>query len=228
MTTNAWKCVLEDTGGGKAGGAAKVGCLLSSVSCRSFFFASDDMSLHFSLWSLVRGLSLLANRRPSCLLLPVLSYSLIRLSPWWCCVQGSAGAEGKGNKNVPSPRGSHSASVIGTDIYIFGGYGGYDYCLKELGDMFILDTTTMSWKAAVFKGAPSARSGHASCVYKARICVSGGLSSTGPCDDLYWFDTETDTWKQTTIPYERFLLSFGLCHFALLHVSCLTLSLLSS
>jgi len=120
----------------------------------------------------------------------------------WSNVVADTGAEGKSNKSVPAPRGSHTADVVGTSIYVFGGYGGYDFCLKELGDMFIFDTEQNSWKAVTAKGAPSARSGHASCVHKARICVYGGLSSTGPCDGVHWFDTEAETWKQTTIPGE--------------------------
>jgi tRNA wybutosine-synthesizing protein 3 len=120
----------------------------------------------------------------------------------WSNVIKDTAADGKANKSVPAPRGSHSADVIGTDIYIFGGYGGYDFCLKELGDMFVLDTQQMTWRAVVAKGAPSPRSGHASCVHKARICIHGGLSSTGPCDGVHWYDPEADAWKQTTIPGE--------------------------
>ena len=121
----------------------------------------------------------------------------------WSCVVEDTGKEGKANKSVPAPRGSHSADVIGTDIYVFGGYGGYDFCLKELGDMFVLDTTNMSWRVIAAKGAPSPRSGHASCVHKTRICISGGLSSAGPCEGVHWYDPEADAWKQTTIPGEQ-------------------------
>jgi N-acetylneuraminic acid mutarotase len=118
----------------------------------------------------------------------------------WTCTIPDSGPEGKASKNVPAPRGSHTADVVGTDIYVFGGYGGYGFCLIELGDMFVLDTTAMSWRTVTAKGMPSARSGHASCVHKGRIAIYGGLSSTGACEGVNWFDCEESSWKQTSIP----------------------------
>ena len=66
-------------------------------------------------------------------------------------------------RDVPAPRGGHSATMVGTQhLYLFGGYGGFGYARKEMDDLHALDIQTMRWaEVATTKGVPpERRSGH--------------------------------------------------------------------
>lgn len=54
--------------------------------------------------------------------------------------------------NMPTPRGAHSASLIGQKIYIFGGYGGTGYGRRDFNDMYELDINDFSWNRVHGKG----------------------------------------------------------------------------
>lgn len=43
---------------------------------------------------------------------------------------------------VPLPRGSHSATVVGNQMFIFGGYGGAGYARRDFNDVIALDLET--------------------------------------------------------------------------------------
>lgn len=82
--------------------------------------------------------------------------------------------------NVPPPRASHSATLVGTNIYIFGGYGGSGYSRRDLDDLYSIDTLTWLWTKIVCKGTtPEKRSSHQACGVGERIFVMGGCSSSG-------------------------------------------------
>ena len=62
---------------------------------------------------------------------------------------------------VPMPRGGHSATLIGTCMYIFGGYGGSGFARRDFNDVTALDLETSEWKAVECTGEiPEPRSGH--------------------------------------------------------------------
>ena len=91
--------------------------------------------------------------------------------------------------NCPSPRGGHSATVIGDNIYIFGGYGGYGYSRRDLDDIYCLDTLNWQWNKVAAKGTPpEKRSGHSACAIERKIYVFGGWSASTQFNDLYLLD----------------------------------------
>ena len=107
--------------------------------------------------------------------------------------------------NVPPPRASHSATLVGTNIYIFGGYGGAGYSRRDLDDLYVLDTINWVWSKVFPKGTgPERRSSHQACGVGSRVYIMGGCSSSGQYQDIYTLDTESDPpcWSQVqcTLP----------------------------
>ena len=99
------------------------------------------------------------------------------------------------NPSVPSPRGAHSASLIGVEVYIFGGYGGTGYGRRDFNDLHSLNLETMSWARHQCKGElPEPRSGHTASVVGNMIYVYGGWNSVQQFNDLFFVDTDTRTW----------------------------------
>jgi dynein heavy chain len=95
--------------------------------------------------------------------------------------------------NVPPPRASHSATLVGNSIYIFGGYGGSGYSRRDLDDLYALDTVSWIWSKILCKGtAPEKRSSHQACGVGPRIYIMGGCSSSGQYQDVYSLETDQD------------------------------------
>lgn len=112
------------------------------------------------------------------------------------------------NPLAPSPRGAHSAVVIGDSLWVFGGYGGLGYQRRDFNDLHRLHLPTMAWVPVVGEGQaiagtpPSPRSGHAAMQCENSMIVMGGWSANGQCNDLHIFDTEKLTWS--TVPEASF------------------------
>ena len=65
------------------------------------------------------------------------------------------------HKDVPAPRGGHSATLVGTDaVWLFGGYGGFGYSRKEMDDLYRLDIRSMSWQLVQPKVRSTVRVGY--------------------------------------------------------------------
>ena len=95
--------------------------------------------------------------------------------------------------NVPPPRGGHSATLIGENVYIFGGYGGLGYSRRDLDDLYALNVFTWVWSKVAAKGTfPEKRSGHNGTTVDKKMYVFGGSSSSGQFNDLHVLDTELD------------------------------------
>ena len=89
-------------------------------------------------------------------------------------------------EGVPSPRGSHSATVVDTNMYVFGGYGGYGHSRRDLNDVHILDLLTYSWSRLKPKGSPpEKRSGHQACRVEGNIFILGGTSNSNQLQDVF-------------------------------------------
>ena len=83
---------------------------------------------------------------------------------WWQPVPSPTPAVVDGNHlpptwpGVPSPRGSHTATVVAKagsekgDVYVFGGYGGSGYSRRDLDDLHVLDTGSWKWRKVAPKG----------------------------------------------------------------------------
>ncbi|KAJ6228967.1 rab9 effector protein [Anaeramoeba flamelloides] len=95
----------------------------------------------------------------------------------------------------PSPRYSHSLSLIGNKIYIFGGNSE----LEKLGDFHIYDIDKNEWDndPQYYGKIPSARSGHSAAVIGNQFWVFGGRGKTqGFLNDLHCFDINSMTFYE--------------------------------
>ena len=54
--------------------------------------------------------------------------------------------------DVPAPRGAHTCTLVDTQLYIFGGYGGQGFARRDFNDMSILDIETWEWQAVEITG----------------------------------------------------------------------------
>ncbi|XP_042377401.1 tRNA wybutosine-synthesizing protein 2/3/4-like isoform X2 [Zingiber officinale] len=99
----------------------------------------------------------------------------------------------------------HTAAVIGSKIYIFGGL-----CNDVIySSMNILDTQTLTWSEISKLGVwPCARHSHSMVAINSQLFMFGGYDGQKALGDLYSFDIKTLQWKteKTTgrAPYPRF------------------------
>nr|XP_024395318.1 acyl-CoA-binding domain-containing protein 6-like isoform X2 [Physcomitrium patens] len=94
---------------------------------------------------------------------------------------------------APVSRGGHSVTLIGSQLYMFG---GEDPKRRLLNDLNILDLETMTWEAVTASGAcPSPRADHVATAYRDKcIFVFGGGSHSDCYNDLHALDLETMEW----------------------------------
>lgn len=98
--------------------------------------------------------------------------------------------------DVPSPRGSHSASLVGNQLYIFGGYGGSGFARRDFNDVTILDFDTWEWMPVECTGEiPEPRSGHQAVPVQDKIYVIGGWNSMEQFKGIHILDTVSNTWS---------------------------------
>eukprot|EP00941_MAST-03F_sp_MAST-3F-sp1_P002469 g2469.t1 len=107
--------------------------------------------------------------------------------------------------DLPSPRGGHTATMIGDDkMYVFGGFGGPGFARRELCDMYMLDMSnsdSMTWKKILSKGkVPSSRSGHCATATtkekEHKIFIMGGWNCGEQFNDMWVFDVKSSTWSE--------------------------------
>lgn len=95
--------------------------------------------------------------------------------------------------NPPSPRNGHSADVIDSRIYIFGG-GDKAELLSEL---FVFDERDSKWSQPPCTGVvPPPRSRHCSAVFEKRLFIWGGI---GGGVDVHVLDTVAMDWSTPTV-----------------------------
>ena len=103
--------------------------------------------------------------------------------------------------NAPSARCGHSCTLIGENLYIFGGYGGQGFSRRELDDLYSLNLETMIWTKINAKGTPpEKRSGHQGLAIEKQLYVFGGWNNTTQFNDTYILDTTLDppVWTRAT------------------------------
>lgn len=80
--------------------------------------------------------------------------------------------------DAPSPRGAHSAVVVGEYMLVFGGYGGVGYQRKDFNDVHRLHLPTMTWvRTELVTGEPPATARARPPCPASRSCSS---SAVGP------------------------------------------------
>ncbi|KAF3612084.1 hypothetical protein DY000_02045742 [Brassica cretica] len=99
----------------------------------------------------------------------------------------------------PPPRDSHTCTTVGDSLLVFGGTDG----TKPLNDLYILDTSSHTWKCQSVRGeGPEAREGHSATLVGKRLFVFGGCGKSSDINDeiyyndLYVLNTETYVWKR--------------------------------
>jgi len=111
------------------------------------------------------------------------------------------------NPAAPSPRGAHTATLIGDKVWVFGGYGGVGYARRDFNDMYTLDATACAWvpldSAAMTGTLPEPRSAHCAVAIRDSLLVWGGWCATGSFNDCHMFDTTTLTWTQVETAKQR-------------------------
>lgn len=90
----------------------------------------------------------------------------------------------------PGPRAAHSCDVIGTKLFLFGGWNGR--C--ALGDLYVFDTQKLRWfhikqDPETCGRPPKARNNHATATVGDKIFVHGGHDGTQWLSDLHILDT---------------------------------------
>jgi len=99
--------------------------------------------------------------------------------------------------DVPFQRGGHSATLIGSQMYIFGGYGGSGFARKDFNDVIVLDLDTWEWRNLECTGEiPAPRSGHSGVAVKDNIFVIGGWNSMEEFDNTYILSTQDNVWTK--------------------------------
>jgi len=109
-----------------------------------------------------------------------------------------------GRTNVPVDREGHTASVVGSCVYVFGGtWTDEEESTIYLNDLHCLDTTSLSWsRPAAACSAPIEREGHTAATIGSRIFIFGGTwvddeDNSIYLNDLYALQTEGHpTWSQ--------------------------------
>jgi len=103
--------------------------------------------------------------------------------------------------DVPLPRGAHSATLIGgSQMFIFGGYGGSGYSRRDFNDVSILDLETWEWRVLECTGEePAARSGHQGVAVQDKIYIIGGWNSMDQFDNMYVLDTLANVWSKPAV-----------------------------
>jgi N-acetylneuraminic acid mutarotase len=121
--------------------------------------------------------------------------------------------QGPDGGNAPSGRLNHTATLVGTKMYVFGGWNGESY----FNDLHILDLTNMGWTQPETTGyLPVPRMGHTAVLIGTNILVQGGFyfdeekhrksgmkmgSFLKDCylNDLRVLDTETLVWSRLRV-----------------------------
>jgi len=95
---------------------------------------------------------------------------------------------------APVARGGQSVTLIGSQLYMFG---GEDSKRRVLNDLNVLDLETMTWETPAVSGVcPSPRSDHVATAYCEKyIFIFGGGSHSDCYNDLHVLDLENVEWS---------------------------------
>eukprot|EP01127_Copromyxa_protea_P018187 TRINITY_DN5659_c0_g1_i1.p1 TRINITY_DN5659_c0_g1~~TRINITY_DN5659_c0_g1_i1.p1 ORF type:complete len:413 (-),score=51.01 TRINITY_DN5659_c0_g1_i1:523-1761(-) len=108
-------------------------------------------------------------------------------------------------RKLPStirPRLGHTATVVGNEIWVFGGSDGSQ---AFFNDLHIFNTVSGEWRNSEISGTPpSPRSGHsATLVADGKIIIFGGESGSDTLNDVHVLDTQKATWTQVSVEGEK-------------------------
>lgn len=96
--------------------------------------------------------------------------------------------------DLPGPRYGHSAHVLGSRMFVFGGKGPGETVYK---DVYFLDLVEWVWVPVnVISEMPLPRFFHASEVVGRKIVIHGGWDGSDVFNDLWIFNTDSFVWMQ--------------------------------
>ncbi|XP_021902309.1 acyl-CoA-binding domain-containing protein 4 [Carica papaya] len=109
-------------------------------------------------------------------------------------VSGIIEASGK----VPTARGGHSVTLVGSRLILFG---GEDRSRRLLNDVHVLDLETMTWDVMeTTQTSPAPRFDHTATVHSEHyLLIFGGCSHSIFFNDLHVLDLQTMEWSQPQI-----------------------------
>ena len=78
---------------------------------------------------------------------------------------------------VPTPRSGHSAVILNTRMFVFGGTAGSVY----YNELFVYDAVTDRWQLLLPSGSlPSGRANHGAVLTRTgNLLITGGITGTG-------------------------------------------------
>ncbi|CAH2074171.1 unnamed protein product [Thlaspi arvense] len=97
--------------------------------------------------------------------------------------------------NVPVSRGGHSITLVGSQVFVFG---GEDKKRRLLNDLHVLDLVTMTWDVVeTTQTRPVPRFDHTAAAHSDRyLLIFGGCSHSIFFSDLHILDLQTMEWSQ--------------------------------
>lgn len=104
--------------------------------------------------------------------------------------------------SLPHSRCCHSATVVGTNIWIFGGRGEK----KLFNDLHVLSTETKTWKRhPSTKSSPEPRAGHSATLVGHTLYIFGGSTHRGKyLNQVVQLDTTTMKWSRPKLKGKNF------------------------
>eukprot|EP00611_Tribonema_gayanum_P007104 TRINITY_DN16471_c0_g1_i1.p1 TRINITY_DN16471_c0_g1~~TRINITY_DN16471_c0_g1_i1.p1 ORF type:complete len:513 (-),score=180.22 TRINITY_DN16471_c0_g1_i1:25-1563(-) len=94
--------------------------------------------------------------------------------------------------DVPGPRSGAASVVVGSKMYMFGGYGGSG----RLDDFFEFDFDTRVWRRVEYSGpGPGVRENNGVVEYGGKLYLFGGYNGSCWLNDFHEFDLEKRTWR---------------------------------
>jgi len=82
---------------------------------------------------------------------------------------------------VSYPRLSHTATIVGSYLFVIGGHDGVEYC----NEVLLLNLVTMVWdKRKIYGMPPKARGYHGTVLHDSRLIVVGGFDGVEVFGDV--------------------------------------------
>lgn len=89
------------------------------------------------------------------------------------------------NTEIKHNRLSHTATQVGSYLFVIGGHNGQTYAQ----DVLLFNLTTLAWESKAPHGVPPPGRGyHVAVLHDARIFISGGYNGVNVFDDLWALD----------------------------------------
>lgn len=98
---------------------------------------------------------------------------------------------------APTPRRGHSATLLFSKLYIFGGVGEDR---RRLNDLFVLDCETLAWSRPETSGdVPDPRDGHTMTLVGNKLMVFGGWNGRDYFSDVSSLDPKGGVWQRLNV-----------------------------